>query len=66
MRRFTWLLHNTLMTPFIPIRLLLLILIKIGEAAERVGMHTPGWRMYDGWSFGSPNISTTKHTQGEG
>ena len=48
-RRLTWLIHNALMTPFIPIRLVLFALCKVGEAAEWFGLRTPGWRMYDGW-----------------
>ena len=48
-RRVTWLIHNTLTTPFIPIRMGLLLVIRLGEGAEWVGLRTPGWRMYDGW-----------------
>lgn len=48
-RRISWLIHNVLMTPFIPVRALILLLIRIGEAAEWIGMRTPGWRRYDGW-----------------
>lgn len=49
-RRLTWLIHNMAMTVFIPFRLVLLILVWIGEGAEWVGLRTPGWRRYDGWS----------------
>lgn len=49
-RRLTWLVHNALMSPFLPIRLLLLVVIKAGEAADWMLSHAPGWRRYDGWS----------------
>lgn len=51
-RRISWLLYNAAMTPFIPIRIVLFSVIKLGEAAEWVGLRTPGWRKYDGWSYG--------------
>jgi hypothetical protein len=49
-RRLTWIAHNVIMTPFIPIRLILLILVRMGELAESIGLRMPGWRRYDGWS----------------
>jgi len=49
-RRLTWLIHNTLTTPFIAVRLALLTLIWIGEAAEGLLQRMPGWRRYNGWS----------------
>lgn len=48
-RRITWLIHNALMTPFMPIRIVLFAVYKLGEGAEWIGMRTPGWRRYDGW-----------------
>lgn len=51
-RRITWLLYNAAMTPFIPFRALLLIIARLGEAAEWIGLRTPGWRTFDGWSYG--------------
>jgi hypothetical protein len=42
-------LHNVLVTPFIPLRLFLLLICRAGEAAEWVGFRMPGWRMSDGW-----------------
>ena len=48
-RRLTWLVYNALMTPFIPIRIVLLAIYKLGEGAEWIGLRTPGWRRYDGW-----------------
>lgn len=48
-RRITWLAHNVLMTPFIPVRALLFVIYKLGEGAEWIGLRTPGWRQYDGW-----------------
>ena len=49
-RRLTWLLHNALMTPFIPVRAVLFAFYKLGEGAEWLGLRLPGWRRYDGWS----------------
>lgn len=48
-RRLTWIAHNALMTPFIPLRVMLLLIVRIGEAAEWIGLRMPGWRRYDGW-----------------
>jgi hypothetical protein len=48
-RRLTWLIHNALVTPFIPIRLVLVGLYQLGRLAESVLSWTPGWRMYNGW-----------------
>lgn len=52
-RRVTWLLYNAAMTPFIPMRLALHMVALIGEAAEWVSLRMPGWRRYDGWSYGA-------------
>ncbi len=48
-RRLTWIIHNVLMTPFMPLRVVLLFLIWVGETSERIGLRTPGWRPYDNW-----------------
>lgn len=48
-RRVTWWTHNIIVTPFIPIRIMLMMIVKAGEAAEWIGLRMPGWRMYDGW-----------------
>lgn len=48
-RRATLWLHNLLVTPFIPIRLALVLLCRLGEVAEWIGLRMPGWRMSDGW-----------------
>lgn len=48
-RRIKWLAYNALMTPFIPIRIVLFAIMRLGEAAEWVGLRMPGWRQYDGW-----------------
>lgn len=49
-RRLTWILHNGIMSIFIPFRFLLLVIIRIGEVAEWIGLRTPGWRRFDGWT----------------
>jgi len=48
-RRLTWIIHNALMIPFIPIRALVLAIYKIGCAAEWIGLRLPGLRRFDGW-----------------
>lgn len=57
-RRVTWLLYNAAMTPFIPMRLALRAVVMIGEAAEWIGLRMPGWRRYDGWSYGTRETLT--------
>ena len=49
-RRLTWIIHNAMIVPVLPIRILLFGIWKIGCAAEWLGMRTPGMRRYNGWS----------------
>jgi hypothetical protein len=48
-RRLTWLVHNALMMPFVPVRIGLFWVMKLGEAAEWIVDRMPGLRRYDGW-----------------
>lgn len=49
-RRATWLLRNLVATPFLAFRIPLFVLAKLGEGCEWLGLRTPGWREFDGWS----------------